>query len=427
MSISVYIIIILEELLALILLWKGTAPSPSGGRGAFTWKNIRPYLPAAFLISIAFMIRYEFLDYETTDYTWFLQKWVDFYRKNGGFAALDRSIGNYNIPYLYFLAWFSASKINDLYLIKLLSMFFDVVLSGVCMALAGKCGAGGKGKAVCFLLVLLLPTVVINSSVWAQCDSIYVSLGLLGIYLALDDRPILSVIAIAFSFGFKLQAVFIMPVFLILWFRKDLKLVHALVFPAAYLLLITPALLCGRPLSDAIMLYADQAGTVGTGMNYNSPSIFGILTNVTEKGSGPVAGIVAAFAAMALLLLLALANKKYLSEKVVLCFSLLLVTAIPFLLPHMHDRYFFAADVLSVVLAVVIPKCIPCAVCTQFASMICYLAYFRTYYLRVGHIFLTPDKGAWALVISMCVCVVCLSSELESVRKNQKQVKLKKS
>lgn len=427
MSISVYIIIIFEELFALILLWKGTAPSPSGGRGTFTWKVIRPYLPAAFLISIAFMVRCEFLDYETTDYTWFLQKWVDFYRRNGGFAALDRSIGNYNIPYLYFLALFSASKINDLYLIKLLSMFFDVVLSGVCMALAGKCGAGRKGKAVCFLLVLLLPTVVINSAVWAQCDSIYVSLALLGIYLALDDRPVLSVISIALSFGFKLQAVFIMPVFLILWFRKNLKWYHALIFPASYFLLITPALIAGRPLADAVMLYADQANTVGSAMNYNSPSVFGILTNVTEKGAGPVAGIAAAFAAMALLLLLALANRKYLSEKAVLCFSLLLATAIPFLLPHMHDRYFFAADVLSVILAVVIPKSIPCAVCTQFASMICYLAYFKTYYLRIGHTYLTPDKGAWALVISMCVCAVCLSSELETVRKKEKQAKVRKA
>ena len=42
----------------------------------------------------------------------------------GGFAAVKLPIGNYNAPYLYFLAAISYLPIPDLYLIKLFSILF---------------------------------------------------------------------------------------------------------------------------------------------------------------------------------------------------------------------------------------------------------------------------------------------------------------
>lgn len=423
---QVYIIIFVEQLLAFFILWRSVLrpyAEESPSRGARTFR----FLLCAFLIAAAFMLRLQFFNYETDDYRWFLQKWVSFYRENGHFRALDRPVGNYNIPYLYFLALFSLSEIRDLYLIKLLSTLFDVVLAAASMGLARKCGAGRRACLFCFFIVLFLPTVVINSAVWAQCDSIYVSLALLGIYFALDEprnglsvsggwKPVLSIVCIAASFGFKLQAVFIMPVFLILWFAKRLKWYHALVFPLTYFVMILPALIAGRPLSDAVMLYIDQADTVGTAMNYNAPSVFALIGNVSDPSKASSAGIVCAFASMGIILLLAYANRDHLNDRVILAFSLLMVTIIPFCLPHMHDRYFYAADIISVVFACTALEGIISAVCTQFASLICYLAYLKTYYLRLGSIFLTNDRGAWAIVISMVVCILTISRELERSR-----------
>lgn len=114
--------------------------------------------------------------------------------QNGGFKALHYPLGNYNIPYLYFLCLFSYSSINDLYLIKLLSIFFDVLLAYGAMMLLGKVKESIPARIACFFTVLFLPTVILNGSLWAQCDSIYVALAVLAIYFALDDRPILSVL-----------------------------------------------------------------------------------------------------------------------------------------------------------------------------------------------------------------------------------------
>ena len=81
-----------------------------------------------------------------------------------------------------------------------------------------------------------------------------------------------------------------------------------------------------------------------------------------------------------------------LSDRAILCAAVLFAVGIPFFLPHMHDRYFFAADILTLVLAFAIPWVLPVAPLTQFASLLGYHAYI---YMR----FLLPMRyGSWSLI-----------------------------
>ena len=71
----------------------------------------------------------------------------------------------------------------------------------------------------------------------------------------------------------------------------------------------------------------------------------------------------------------------------------LLALGIPFLLPHMHDRYFFLTDVLSRVVGLIcFPFGISLAVLAQFASILGYHAYLTMRWL------LTMNYGAIALI-----------------------------
>lgn len=343
-----------------------------------------------FLILAAIAVRICLFGYETLDYKNFLSHWVEFFRQNGGFAALKLSVGNYNIPYLYFLALFSYIPVNDLYLIKGLSCVFDFVLAYAVYRLS-------KSRTAAYIS-LFLPTVVMNGALWGQCDSIYVSLALLAVAMALDDRPVLSMVLFACSFGFKLQAVFILPVAVILLMRGKYKWYHFLVFPLAYFILILPAVLMGRPLRDAFMLYADQMGTVGDAMNYNAPSLTAIIRN-----PDPNALILLAFAAMLALFLLYRGDVRVLTA--------LMVCVIPFLLPHMHDRYFYACDVMALVLAASSLYLIPAAVLAECASLICYIAYLQTHYIRFGNSWITNKAGAWFIVFALVSWTVFLFSE----------------
>ncbi len=397
MNILISVLFCLEAVFAYWLLY----------RSGVLEKSFSIYLSAV-LLALAFSLRAFCLNYETLDYQNFLKQWVEFFRQNGGFAALSQPVGNYNIPYLYFLALFSYIPASDLYLIKLLSIFFDVLLAWAAMGIVEKLGGSLGQRLGIFFTVLFLPTVILNGALWGQCDSIYVALALMSIYWALDDRPVLSMLAMTLSFGFKLQAVFVMPVLAILWMQGKFKLRHFFVFPIAYVVLVLPAVLLGRPFMDTITLYFSQTGSIGSGLNYNSPSIFGIFWNVQNEALASKLAIVSAFVFMFLVLLICYVNRSRLSCRAMLAAAVLLAVGIPFLLPHMHDRYFFAGDILTVVLAFACWKYSPVAPLCQFASLLGYHAYLKMRYL------LPMSYGSWALILVLILSGYLLFRELEA-------------
>ena len=343
------------------------------------------------------------------DYLTFLAPWTQFFRDNGGFAALRYSLGNYNPPYMYFLALFSYFDISELYLIKLLSVLFDVLLAWACMKLLGLY-TGSRAKLLgVFLAVLFLPTVVINGAYWAQCDSIYAFFGIYALYLGLRGRGCASMVSLAACLAFKLQAVFIIPVFFILLLAKKLRWRQLLVFPAAYIVFMLPALLAGRPFVETMTLYFAQAGTVGDAMNYNAPSLTSMFQWSGNTKSWSTLLIAAAFALVLASYAVAAVKRRELDDTVFLGFALLLAMGIPYLLPHMHDRYFFISGVLALVLAFRDRRFFPIPLLAELASLHCYYAYFVRYYLvhpRIGGIFMLI-----ALLLTAAYIIVHMSGK----------------
>lgn len=343
-------------------------------------KSPKQIIGAALMIAAAFAVRGFFLSHETLDYQDFLSVWVQYFADHGGWSAIAHPIGNYNVPYMYFLALFSYAGIRDLYLIKLLSIFFDVILAWAVMRLIEDFNGSKSRMLIGFFVTLILPTVLLNGSYWGQCDSIYVAFALLGLDLALRNKPTISMIMFACSFAFKLQAVFILPIIAVLLIRKKYKWWHLLVFPTTYIVLVLPAVLAGFPLKDAITLYLDQADTVGTGLNYNSPSVFSLIPSVPNVDFAGKIGIVAAFTVVAVICILELTLKPR-TNRSLFGAALVFSIAIPFLLPHMHERYFFMADTLTLAAAFISPGYFILSLLSQFASLLGYHAYLRGYYL----------------------------------------------
>ena len=409
MELVVYCLLALEAFTALFLLWR------SG-----TLKNTRSRIFSLLFLLLAFVARAYVFDYETLDYQNFLTKWVDFFRMNGHFRALQYSVGNYNIPYLYFLAFFSLLPIRDLYLIKLLSTFFDVLLAWGSMMLLSRFTKKNAVLLGCFFTVLCLPTVFLNSAVWAQCDSSYTALLVIALYLALDEKPVPSMVCAALAFGFKLQAVFVLPVFAVLWMAGRFKWHHFLVFPATYVVLVLPAVLLGRPFWDTLTLYFSQTGSIGDALNYNSSSVFAIFWRITDTIKASKIAIAVAFLFMLAVLAVCYVNRKNLSYRAILSTAVLFAVGIPFLLPHMHDRYFFCADILTVVLAFAYWQCSPAAVLTQFASLLGYHAYLKMRFL------LPMRYGAAALIVTLVITILFFHTELETAAKDAKEAAAKK-
>jgi len=383
----------------------------AGGAFFIVWReglltNRTKTAVALLLIAAAFVIRGLCLDHVTLDYLNFLSRWVQFFRDNGGFRALSRPVGNYNLPYLYFLAAFSYSDIYDLYLIKLLSIAFDIILAWGVLRLASVFTKSGTTRFSIFFAILFLPTVILNGAYWGQCDSSYVALAVWSIYFALSQRGAASLVLIALSFAFKLQAIFIMPVFLIFLFTNRVKLWHFFLFPITYIVTALPAVVAGRPFIETITLYYNQTGSIGSGLNYNSPSIFAIIRGgINDELYSPLA-IAAAFLLVIVLILWFYRNKSRATNRALLGVTLLMAIGVPFLLPHMHDRYFFLADIFSLCFAFISPPMISTAVFCSFASLLGYHAYLKERYL------LPMRYGSLALIFSALLVFVDIFGEL---------------
>jgi len=67
-------------------------------------------------------------------------------------------------------------------------------------------------------------------------------------------------------------------------------------------------------------------------------------------------------------------NQKKMTPETTLLFTVLVLGAVPFFLPKMHERYTFGADVLSLALCLWAPRRIVLPLLFGLASYICYTA-----------------------------------------------------
>ena len=96
--------------------------------------------------------------------------------------------------------------------------------------------------------------------------------------------------------------------------------------------------------------------------------------------------------------------------------ALLFVIGIPFLLPHMHDRYFFIADVLAFALAVIVPDMSSAPLLVSFGSLLGYHAYLKMRYL------LPMLWGAAAMGLALLLTLGFTIFSMNSSHKNSNQL-----
>ena len=233
---------------------------------------MRKYKKKLILVSlIILLIRLIFIDYESGDYTIFLRPWVNYMRNNGGILSLKDTFTNYNLPYLTILSIISYIPLNSLLFIKIISIIFDFLIAyygyKIIKELVNK-----EVGSIAYIILLLLPTVFLNSSAWGQCDSIYTCFVLMSIYFLIKNKYIKSFIFLGVAFAFKLQFVFILPVYIILFFiKKDIKLWHFFLIPLTNLILCIPGMLVGASPFYTYKIYFMQTGDGIASLNVMNP------------------------------------------------------------------------------------------------------------------------------------------------------------
>lgn len=380
-------------------------------------------------IGAAMLLRALCLDYAGTDYENFLTGWYAYFRDNGGFGAIAHSVGDYNVPYLYFMAFISYLSVPDLYLIKLFSLVFDVILAWGCYRLVRSLTGERQGSAaplIAFAAALLLPTVVLNGAFWGQCDGIYGALCIHAAALLLEGENKTSVALMALAFSFKLQAIFVLPLWGVLWLAGRVKFRELWVFPLTYLITIIPALLLGKPLGDIIGIYFNQMGEYSSRLVLNAPSVYQFLPYGTEDpGYFALLGVAAAGALVLVLLGAGFLLRGRLDNRLAMAMAAVLCLGVPFLLPYMHERYFFLADVFTLCWACANWRRLPAAVLAQLSSLASYVLYLRlkfNFTLTVGGRFYVMPLETAAMLGALVFSAVMLIRELRDHRKGLKAI-----
>ena len=371
-------------------------------------------------IGAAILVRALCLDYASMDYQAFLTRWYSYFKANGGFKAMAGSIGDYNVPYLYFMAAISYLDVPDLYLIKLFSLLADVALAWGGLRLVRVLRGERQGDAVplmAFVLLLCLPTVVLNGSYWGQCDAIYGALVLHAMAQVAAGRNKSSVVLLAVAFSFKLQTIFLIPLWGVLWLARKVKFYELLIFPLTYVVTIVPALLMGKPLADILGVYFNQMDEYSYRLTLNAPSVYQFIPYGMEVDDKLLArlGIIAAFVLVLGLLGLALWLGKGMDWNITMAMAAVLAVGVPFFLPHMHERYFFLADVVCLCWACLNVRRIPAAVLVCGSSAASYLVYLRLKYncvVRLGGSMFVMGLESLAMLAALVFSIVMLVFEI---------------
>ena len=319
------------------------------------------------LCALAMLARVSFIERSSGDYDIYLADWIAKLASGSFSEGMKANVGEYNVLYQYILFVITRLGVPALYAVKAVSFIGDAFLAGAAAKLAGKRGM------LAFAAVLLLPTVVLNGGMFAQCDSLYAACALWGLALCLDHRPMPAAVCFALSLSFKLQSVFFLPMILVLWAGRKLSVREALVFVLTLAAVMLPALLGGKSLGSILSIYTAQTGLY-TGLTYNAPSFFGLMNtpglDVYAYGNF---GMALALGTCAALVTYGVRKAEHMSDGETVRLALLLVLLVVFLLPRMHERYFYLTTPLSIALACRHGgRFIPAAVMIELATLACY-------------------------------------------------------
>ena len=327
------------------------------------------------LISIiALLVRYNGRDFISSDMKYFLLKWYDIIKSGGGLNALNKQVGNYGLLYQTIISGFVYTDVKPVYCYKIISVIFDFLVAGsISYFVAGFQKNAFHKKRFCYAyaIVLLLPTVVMNSAYWGQCDSIYTFFVLWSIWFLYKQKYQSAFAMLGLAFGFKFQTILIIPLFIILYFvKKSFSILNFLITLFVFWCSGSVAYLYGRGIFEPFHIYFNQIGYYKQmylnvtsfwllgGNNYNYLHSYAIMLTIAILGTG---------------LYMAVSKyNKFESFVSLLSASVFVEWTCILFLPAMHERYTYVLDLLLVALALIDNKYIKYAFVSLVFSIITY-------------------------------------------------------
>lgn len=335
-------------------------------------KNIQ-FLGILFLFIIGVLVRMD-TRMITPDMSIYYIPWFRFIRDNG-VSAFRENFSHYSplLNYLIAITTYADSIIPKVTAIKLLPIAADFLTALAIFKIVRLKYSQNLLPYLASSLFLLLPTVFINSAIWGQTDSLYTLFLVISLFFILKNRPFLCALSFGLAFSLKLQAVFFAPVFFYLLFTKKVKWWLIFLIPLVYVVTCIPILIMRGDFTGALVTYLNQVSKFKW-LSGNAPNFY-IFINQENYQLGLVFGLIIAVIVLTSWFLLSVSRHKQITNEWLILFTLISVTITPSILPKMYDRYFYPADVFSLITAFFIPELWFIPILFQVSSGLAYTVY----------------------------------------------------
>jgi Gpi18-like mannosyltransferase len=340
--------------------------------------------------------------------------WLSHILQEGRLRALESSFADYNPPYIYALSASSllARFVSPIAVVKLTNLPFLILSSAIVFLTCRRLSFSTQRAALGAALVLVAPETMQNIWSWGQCDMIYSSFLLAFVAAVQLKRPTLGVVCFAVALSFKLQAIFIGPFLLALVLAGEVPLWTLILIPVVYAAMLIPAIAAGRPPTQLLFVYGAQYNYFRRiAFAVPNPYILIVHWARTNEIADRITHIGLVFAAICncgFLLYLWRRRAVLRTPTGVAIVAALAIMLEVYVLPKMHERYFFPANLIILMLVAFNPGrfWIP-AVFVQLSSLICYAPF--TYGARVTTLRFVPP------VLMTTAAMWLLAKELERI------------
>ncbi len=344
-----------------------------------------PYILGACLVILTFVIRAWWYPFPTSDYTYFVKPWFDALATHPALTAFAQPFSDYSPAYLYLLKLltFLPRSIDTIMLVKLLSFVFDVIIAAFAVLFARDTSPipyRASELLLIFSIFVSIPTMMLNSSLWGQSDAIYAAPILACLYCMLKDRPFLASVAFGVALSVKLQAIFFVPVLIGYLLRSKATSMYLFLPPLIYVLSILPTAFVGGEFPYWLMVYLKESGEYPY-LSVSAPSIYAFINDVPISAAAQTVifwiGIVSA-CIWSVAVARWVQRMRTVSATALVLTSLACVLIVPYLLPRMHERYFYLADIFSCLYALYAPRRWYLPVVAVAASTLAYMPYLSS-------------------------------------------------
>lgn len=327
-----------------------------------------------FVTLLAAGVRFSVRSFVSQDWSVYWSDWLA-RLESGGFRALSDDFYDYAPPVMYLLFLITCLPLNAMTAFK----GFCCLLEFVGAALIGKlvllCTGSARRALLSYSIFLLMPTVVLNAAVWAQCDIIYTLLILLSVCFLLQNKTWAGMWFYGAAFAVKLQTLFIFPFLIFLWVRKCVRLQHFLTIPVMYFLGILPAWLAGRPLMELLGIYAFQGGKDRWSLSIKFPNIYQVIGNNFFLDEYVKAGLCLILGILMLVLFYMAYQRVRVTKEFVILLVVFFGLLTTYFLPHMHERYLYLTDAFLLIYVMIQAERFPLFAVANFLTVVGYSQY----------------------------------------------------